>query len=247
MRFATLDAVVTLARAPITEAIIDLKVDAPEGLQVGAFGKLQAAESSKYPETSAIMTLNALLRGGDEVGSSAKQSWVGIRIRNQRFVAQAQLGGFTFSRLAPYDTWDEFRSEAQRLWGIYREIAQPTRVTRIAVRYINRLEIPAGHEIKSYLRTFPELSPSLPQVLDGFFLQLKVPDRPSRRTLVINEGYAPEMTPGKVSLILDIDLFLDSDVPNDESAIWSEFERMRTRKNEVFFASLTQKMLEELR
>jgi hypothetical protein len=57
-------------------------------------------------------------------------------------VFQARLNGFTFSRLPPYVDWESFRTEARRLWDLYRAVANPIAPTRIAVRYINRLDLP---------------------------------------------------------------------------------------------------------
>src|SRR5207253_4384748 len=87
---------------------------------------------------------------------------------------QSRLDGFTFSRLAPYNGWESFCSEARRLWNIYREVTQPQAVTRAAVRYINRLDLPLPiRDLKDYLRTVPEVSPDLPQGLSGYFMQLQ--------------------------------------------------------------------------
>ena len=39
--------------------------------------------------------------------------------------------------------------------------------------------------------------------------------------------------------MLDIDIFSDQDVPDDEDAIWEFFERLHVRKNEVFESCIT--------
>jgi uncharacterized protein (TIGR04255 family) len=37
---------------------------------------------------------------------------------NKQQILQAQIDGFTFSTLAPYDRWELFRDEARRLWEL---------------------------------------------------------------------------------------------------------------------------------
>jgi uncharacterized protein (TIGR04255 family) len=116
--------------------------------------------------------------GGEAVGTTASQAQVGYDFPSGdgKQIFQARLDGFAFSRLAPYDCWESFRDEGRRLWEIYRTVAQPEVVTRIGVRYINRLDLPLQNlDFKHYLRTVPEVSPDLPQGLSGYFMQLRIP------------------------------------------------------------------------
>ena len=53
------------------------------------------------------------------------------------YVAQFTRNGFVFSRLKPYEGWETFEAEAKRLWCIYRELAEPSEVQRLGVRFIN--------------------------------------------------------------------------------------------------------------
>ena len=50
------------------------------------------------------------------------------------------------------------------------------RVVRMAVRYINRLDLPGpGVDLKEYLKTWPEASADLAQPLASFLMQLDDP------------------------------------------------------------------------
>jgi uncharacterized protein (TIGR04255 family) len=40
--------------------------------------------------------------------------------------------------------------------------------------------------------------------------------------------------------MLDIDMFRDQDVPQDEQGIWQAFGQLRDGKNQIFDASLTE-------
>jgi uncharacterized protein (TIGR04255 family) len=79
-----------------------------------------------------------------------------------RRVMQTKLDGFSYSALAPYDEWEGFRPEAKHLWKLYRDICHPIRVTRVAVRYINRIDIPLKNsdprsslQLEDYFKTYP--------------------------------------------------------------------------------------------
>jgi uncharacterized protein (TIGR04255 family) len=65
-------------------------------------------------------------------------------------------------------------------------VARPTKVTRIAVRYVNRIEIPAGVDFKEYILTGPEIAHGIPQTLDNFFMRLEIPGQ-SGETAVITQ------------------------------------------------------------
>jgi uncharacterized protein (TIGR04255 family) len=164
---------------------------------------------------------------------------------DQKQVYQTRLDGFAFSRLAPYESWERFSNEARRLWQAYRECLKPVAVTRLAVRYVNRLDIPGERiEIKDYLRTSPEIGQDLPQNLDSYFMQLQIPMDDIRCKLVLNETIGQPSQVDHISLILDIDLFRTEDIPEEEESIWELFEALRRRKNEVFEACITDRARE---
>ena len=179
---------------------------------------------------------------GVSSSASARQNHIGYKCVSEdgRQICQARINGFSFSRLFPYEKWSLLRDESQRLWNIYRDRVQPTEIIRIAVRYINRIDIPGDRaELSDYLRTFPEVSEDLPQDLTGFFMQLTIPHEDIGATLLINQTIVPPPQEGFISLVLDLDLFRDREVPQDEEGIWNYLEILHERKNHVFEACIT--------
>ena len=78
------------------------------------------------------------------------------------------MDGFTFSRLKPYETWENLRDEAYRLWQKYREITSPE-IIRVALRYINKLEFPLPiKNFSDYLTAAPIVPAELPQGVSSF-------------------------------------------------------------------------------
>ena len=80
---------------------------------------------------------------------------------------------------APYGRWETFRNKARRLWNLYSSIAMPESVTRAAMRYINRIDIPdvaEGIRLEDYLRTYPEFSVDFPEnsLMNNFFYAIAV-------------------------------------------------------------------------
>lgn len=234
-------------KAPITEALIDLRVQLPAERGLADLEQVHVREANFYPQKRSLVTVHAKIRAGREASAQADQEQHGIILESQdkRHICQLQLGGFTLSRLAPYETWESLRTEARRLWNIYREIAQPTKVTRIAVRYVNRLDLPLPlKDFRDFFRTVPEVSPALPQGLSGLFMQLQIPQSDISCMLILNETLVPPARAEVVSVVLDIDLFRQESLPPDDEEVWGLFEVLHARKNEVFEACITDRTRE---
>ena len=62
--------------------------------------------------------------------------------------------------------------------------------------------------------------------------------------LVINMTLIAPPTPAVVSVVLDLDLFRNTNLPQAEDGIWACFEQLRLRKNAAFEACITDAMRE---
>lgn len=143
---------------------------------------------------------------------------------------------------------EPIREEARRLWTLYRSVVHPDGVTRLGLRYINRLDIPeAPIELKDYLRTVPEISPDLPQIVSHYYMQVVIPMDDLAATAIVNQTLLPSSSPSATSILLDIDLFRQEDLPDDEEGIWDLCEKMRAGKNRISQACITERTKELIR
>ncbi len=234
------------SKAPITEAIIDLKVAFPEGFSVDALANIHAHISDRFPIQELMYTgIGAVLfQPGSPVQIEANQQHNGFRFKSEdnRKLFQATLNGFTFNRLAPYESWEEFSGDARYLWDIYTNVCHPTHVTRVALRYINQIIIPVKGlgDLKDYLNTVPEVPSGLPRnILSSFFMQLQIPQDDLDCMLTINEALAPPTNPETITVLLDFDLFRQQTWQTDDADIWHFLQQLRERKNLVFNTSIT--------
>src|SRR6266487_3933496 len=111
--------------APIREAIIGIQVhDLPNSI-VEELGKLPQDVRDTYPK-STPMSLGRFIGeiSPQKTAASAHQNPLGLQFNSadSRQLFQARLNGFSFHRLAPYESWKPFRDEAFRLWGLYRKV-----------------------------------------------------------------------------------------------------------------------------
>jgi len=235
------------SKAPITEAILELRVTLNEGFSVEELADIHTFISDQFPAKEPIHTGSLMFQSGPSIKIDASREHSGFLYRSKDGlrILQTKLNGFTFNRLAPYNTWEEFSADARQLWEIYKRVCQPSSVTRAAVRFINRLDLPGPIvDFKDYLRTVPEVAPDLPQGLSTFFMQLQIPQEDLNCMLIINEAFTPSISPELVSVLLDFDLFREQVWQIDDEDIWHFLEKLRQRKNIVFEASITDKTRE---
>lgn len=235
-----------LRNAPIVEAVVDFRVLRDEKCTVDTFANLEPSIGKQYAQKSPI----GLIQGGFGVDkgkllrTTASQMDIGWRYQAKAEVVQFRVDGFTFSKLQPYTTWKQVFDEAFRLWNRYVELARPRQVTRIAVRYINRIGLTAGAELGRYLEKPPALPAPIPQVLREFLTRVRVEDDKRNVSAVIVMALETGAEPNAISLLLDIDAFCEVNTQPDDKTLPSKFEELRQLKNEIFYASITEKTVE---
>ncbi len=242
-----------LPKAPITEALIDIRVELPSKASVDTLRPFCDEVRIEYPQSRerrkghAEFTFGKPGQTAITVEPEHPDGYVLTSVDGTQIV-QVRLDGFTFSRLKPYKTWDHLHQAARPLWARYCDLASPTSVTRIAVRYINRLELPLPVEsFKDWLTTTPEIAPALPQGMSGFFLRLNIPFAEPRGFANVTLAIEPGDYTGYVPVIFDIDAFLPGPFYPKDDAMWDRFTNLRAIKNEVFFNSLTPRTVEMYR
>jgi uncharacterized protein (TIGR04255 family) len=233
--------------APISEALIDIRVELPGTVAVETLQSIHDRVRDKYPRMEKRVYVQGQFMGGTDVGAVATQTHMGYAFTSAdgKQVFQARLDGFTFSRLKPYGTWSELRDESRRLWSVYCDVATPSTMRRVAVRYVNQIDIPLPQiDYKDYFRTTPEVSPDLPQVLSSFFMQLQFPQPDFDGMLILTQLAIPPPVPDTSSFVLDLDVFRQSQEPVSQDDLWPLLETLRDRKNDFFEGCITDKTRE---
>lgn len=237
-----------LSRAPIVEALIDFRVLPREGVRAEMFSDVSARLAGSYPKSAPMRSVQTRfdLEQGKLTASNQVSAEIGWIFESQRreSVAQFRVDGFTCSKLQPYTRWEDVFAEAYRLWLIYVEISKPLDVSRVAVRYINRLRLPASAELRDYLEAPPGLPPQVPQVIREFLTRIVVLDSERDASAIVTQALEVSLDPSVSPILLDIDAFREATIAPDDSSLRHVFERLRQLKNLIFFASVTEKTVE---
>lgn len=230
--------------APITEALIDIRVEPLPASMLPALEALHESVKDQYPEKDQRVVFQGEITVGEQVGAVARQAPLGYAFRSKdgKQIFQARLDGFTFSRLKPYGNWEGLRDQARKLWGVYRDVIGSKKIIRVAVRYINQVDIPVpSFDYKDYFLTIPEIAPALPQELSGFLMQLLLPQPDFQGMLILTQTVVAPPAPNTNSVILDLDAFKEApDFASDEQ-LWEMLEALRERKNKYFEGCITDK------
>jgi uncharacterized protein (TIGR04255 family) len=232
-------------RAPITEAVISLGFELPGGVRLEDLLKVHASLQSDYLKRGEMFTVQLQVEPSAEVpGRVSPREVIGYQLASedgQRLVA-LRLGELAFSQLAPYDSWETLRSEAKRVWDACESTLHPLRITRVGVRYINRIDIPSpegrGVDLDIYFRTAPRIAPELPQLMKTFFVRLELELRESHGVLIITESEAQSPSPDVVSTLLDLAVIVQN-ADFDSASAWRTIEELRDEKNAAFENCIT--------
>ncbi len=231
-------------RPPIVEALIDIRADAEDSVDVDRFKVTATDFRLRFPTEQQIAHLNYEVHLGPVTGSLSRQQVIGYGYStvDKRKAVQFRKDGFLFSRCRDYTNWRDLKVEASELWATHRSLANPSSINRVAVRYINRIDIPLPFDdYKEYFLTTPEVSADLPQSLASFNLQLVFPIENIKGLL--NLGLRPIASANQNihSVILDIDVFVESPGLNGEEDLWALLEKLRSQKNRFFEGCITAK------
>lgn len=178
--------------------------------------------------------------------------WKGLRFRStdERNIVQINRDGFVFSRLQPYESWQQLSSEANRLWNIYKDLANPFEINRVGLRFINRFQLPPFElNFEDYINP----APATPRGLDLPFLnflhqdRLAVPGHDYTINVIRAIQQPSDRDKGCIGIIIDIDVYTLTKFELNEGIIERRLIEMRWLKNMVFFGSITSKALEGFR
>ncbi|MEY4750157.1 MAG: hypothetical protein RIQ60_2371 [Pseudomonadota bacterium] len=240
-----------LKSAPIVEAVVDIECDMPNNVDIDALDAAAAAAfADRYPSARRRMLSEHQISAAPD-GPVAVTSRQGLQALQYFSVDEKQLiqfrpTGFSFNRLAPYSTLDDYLAEIERTLKIFIDITKPVVCRMVRLRYINRIQLPmtaGGVDIDDYLKLAPRLADEERLSFVGFFNQHSVQESATGNQANIVFATQPP-TGEQLPIIFDIEAFSTiSCDPSNWSTISATIQSLRSLKNLVFRNSLTEKCL----
>ena len=232
--------------APVVEAIIELRVAG----QV-EFKKLAKVQNKLIVSHGLSENLLDITLAG-EVGTipAIKQTPTGYRLTSAdgTEVALIKLNAIAVTRRAPYSGWESLFERLQAAWAAFKPVSGGKKLTRIGVRFINRIDIPVTQgrliEETDYLRIGTPTLPFKHGIFSNFSSSVQTKTDDQRYGVTIQTGTALSPLINHASLLLDIDLACELEVPQVDNDIRLRLAEMRNLKNEIFEAYITDRARE---
>jgi len=240
---------VVFPKAPIVEALLDIGFEPSTPIGPDVFEKYHELVKTAYPTKKEVRASQAdieLSQGLPPKLVTHKDVLDGCHFLSddKKQIVQVKMRNFTANRLSPYESWEKFQPETQRLWGLLAPLIKQARIRRVGLRYINRVEVPLPvNDLREYILTLPDIPAGLPQAVSEFFMRMVVPDSKREISAAIYHTIEHPKT-GKLPVIFDIDVSKTVSIDLNDKSLWTIVEQLREYKNEIFFHSLTDKAKE---
>jgi uncharacterized protein (TIGR04255 family) len=245
------DTTIVLQVAPIVEAVVDIDCDLPPGVDIETLDAAgRAAFVDHYPKAQRrlISEHELLMQPGQPPAVKSREGLQALQYfaEDGKQLVQVRPNGFSFNRLAPYTTLDDYLPEIERTWRVFLTLVRPVVCRTVRMRYINRIELPMINgrvDLDKYLKLAPRLADDQRLALAGFFDQQTVVEPTTGNQATIVFATQPPAS-SRLPVIFDITAFKLGDVePGDWAAISGRIAELRDLKNLIFRNSLTPECL----
>lgn len=238
-----------LARAPIIEAVVDIDCAMPPGFDLAALRDL-AREKFREPYWKVRQQLVQELQSRFEESPklSIRHGLQALQFlqEDEKQLIQVRAQGFSFNRLAPYGSLDEYLPEIERTWNLFRSLASPAQIRVVRLRYINRIPIPMADgkvNLSDYIKDSPQLPTETNLSMAGFLNQRSAlePDTGHEANIVMT---SEPLQANNLPLIFDICVGA-SGAEQAENWTWisGKIISLRALKNRIFKNTLTERCL----
>jgi uncharacterized protein (TIGR04255 family) len=242
-----------LTKAPILEAVIDIQIKAlsEESLEIlkNAHDKIK----EDYPKINQRKSRQVKIEMAMDIQQPVelKELVEGYMFTSAdgKNVLLFRRNGFTLSRVKNYYTFDSLLEEAIKQWGIYKATVGDITISRVAVRYINQIQVPFPLiDDTDYLKVTPKpkTKPSQSKLIRSFMNQINSLDTKSGANVnMVMFMQEPPANATETNVIIDIDVYrLVSDLKDDQS-MWNIIRSFREVKNRLFYDSIGKAIIEK--
>ena len=134
--------------------------------------------------------------------------------------AQLGPGVFSMNVLAPYPGWSTFKEDILRTWSHATAVVNPVTVTRVGLRYINRIfKTNERQEPAEWLRANAFLPAAALTSCPGFSARTESAADGANRTIVTLRDERPGESSRYGAIILDIDRIIEESTPPDAETL----------------------------
>jgi uncharacterized protein (TIGR04255 family) len=219
-------------RPPITEAVIELRSD--RALTGRDLERCRDRFKRQYEKVEDINEVEVLFQD-NKISHSAVASGYKMTARNAVDVLMLNPVSLATVRLAPYQSWEDLLQSAKENLETVTKIVGRQNFVRIGARFVNRIDIPNDRLVDRKSTDFIVSGVDIPVEASGtltayFFNAHTV--RKDGVKLVIQSGLANPVLLDHTSILLDIDAFIDAEIPTRIDEMWDKTQLLRMAKSD---------------
>lgn len=206
---------------PIVEAVCEFRFDplSPWDITIpglifskleGTFSKkrqkrLMASEMAEGPNGAPVQNVNIVER-------------VQMLTEDEKSLVQVNRNFLSVNQLAPYTSWEAYSPLIEKSLDVYRNVASPSGLQYIGLRYINRVLLPKNiTNLGDYFNFYLAIKGSLPHNYTQFMCSNLVPrDNNGFLNFQLSSGAASD---NLLPIILDLSCFSES-IKIDDAMDW---------------------------
>lgn len=237
---------------PIIEAVLDIECELPADFSLPSLEKIaQEQLKASHPKKRHKLRFQAEIQENPEESRLTKAEKTIEALQfctpDEKQIIQIRSTGFSFNRLVPYTSLDDYLPDIQQAWSTYVQLAKPLSVKLVKMRYLNRISIPAapeGIKIEEFFTIAPRDIPDCNLVMHQMLSRRTATD-PETNSIVnltiASEPFNPSIT-DVYPFILDIEVMKPEVCSADDwSGILDKIQVLRGLKNKIFDNILTEK------
>lgn len=224
-------------KPPITESVIELRFS--EEIDFEKIVKRSVKFKRAYPNES--KNIEILTEFSDK-GVSTRDADVGLRLssKDELDILAINKNSLMVSRLAPYPGWEAFSARFHHDFERFTEEFGRRTFVRAGMRYINRLDIPSeASDARQFIKVYPQLPEFERSKPRTFALTSTFELEEQGLAVTLQSATAESPVPKCTSLVIDIDVFAEAELPMRYDGWEAKLNQMREVKNDVFERSIT--------
>lgn len=243
----------TYPNPTIIEALCEIHFAMPDGVrwEASLLGEMYKAVQAEFPIMEPVQNVGVSLEFGAQ--GFAQRLLPGMQ--QARYIAQdkskilqlSEAPTFTVNRLPKYPGWSIAKQDILSGWARAVQVLRPSAITRVGLRYINRLP-PVGPtgRLNHWLRQTEYVPAAVLSSTAGFMSRLQVQSSDTDRLVVTiaDVGGAPDEPR---STVFDIDCISLSRAETSAAALGDLVERLHDRVWAVFDRAATDALRAQLK
>ena len=240
---------------PIEEAVCEFRFRPGDEWDLTIPGKLQARISQDYsgkPQEQRVVDVALHTAAGQPSELKFGEGLAKVQLVTRDGKRKVGVGRDVLSihMLRPYQSpassggggWEEFRPRIERALDAYWHVAAPKGVSRIGVRYINKIVVSVSQapvRIEDYLNCAPPDVEGLPDSMTNYVCRAEY--RCDDDTLLVLSHGTVSAPQGYVGFLLDIDVIYKTDDLSEREQSLEKTAFLRALERDLFEVLITDK------